>query len=40
MEVKYQNWLESYKELNTEAGTQTKLDASNGTKNKTKVQKG
>jgi len=40
MIIKYQNWLESYKELNTEAGTQTKLDASNGTKNKAKVLKG
>lgn len=40
MIVKYVSWLEDYKELNTEAGIQTRLDASNGTKNKADVQKG
>lgn len=39
MIVKYVSWLEDYKELNTEAGTQTRLDASNGTKNKASVEK-
>lgn len=40
MVVKYVSWLENYKELNSEAGTQTRLDASNGTKNKVNVQNG
>ncbi|MBS7566739.1 hypothetical protein KHS38_20205 [Mucilaginibacter sp. Bleaf8] len=40
MIIKYQSWLTDYKELNSESGTQTLLDASNDTNNKAKVKSG
>ena len=40
MVIKYVSWLPNYKELNSEVGTQTRLDVSNQTKNKANVQKG
>lgn len=40
MIIKYQSWLQNYNELNTEEGTQTRLDVSNKTRYRDKVEKG